>query len=112
MIYFLYLCQVSCQYGLLTKGHNSIKAVGGVIVLTGYHCFIFVPKFAKMSQRVSELLSLFNSVKAVGRVTVLNFCTLSDDRCFIFVPKFAKISQRVSELMIRFDLQTEIYKGA
>ena len=42
-----------------TKGHNSIKRVGEVMVLVlctwSDKCFIFVPGFAKVSQRVSEL---------------------------------------------------------
>ena len=41
-----------------TKGHNSVKTVELWYLISAHQlsCFIFVPSFKKISQRVSELL--------------------------------------------------------
>ena len=75
----------------ITKWNNSIKTVSGVIALN--LCILYDdalylnPRFVKISQQVSELLSKHNCIQ-----------------------KFTK--RHNSDLFSRQDLQTAIYKGA
>ena len=76
-----------------SKGNNSIKNVDGVMVLVlctkPYGPFIFLPRYMKISQRVSKLLSghdfqteIFQWAKFsknVGGVMVLVLCTSYDN---------------------------------
>ena len=75
--------------GKISKGHNSVKNVGGVLVLFFFLCtlsdgwFIFVQSFMKIFLMVLKLYSghdfhrtiskWHNSVKNVGGVSVLFF---------------------------------------
>ena len=52
-----------------------------------------------------------NSIKNVGRVTVLALCILSDYALYL-TKFFVKISQRLSEFLSRQDFQTKCFKGA
>ena len=76
-----------------TKGHNSIKDVGGVTVLvlgTSPDNVLYLGSTLGWSQSRKG----HNSVKTVNGVMVLDLCTSSDNALY-----FKKISQRVSELL-------------
>ena len=94
-----------------SKGHISVKNVGRVYFLFSTHHLLMLyitTKFCKVSQTVSELLSVQDFPTKIFKGTKFHqnygrsnsSCSLHiDRRCLIFVPSFAKISQKVSELL-------------
>ena len=97
-----------------------MKNVGGLNVLVSAHClmcFIFILKFIKISQRVSELLSGYEIMTNIYKGPKFHkkcrwsysthLCSSCDDALYIYIQSFVKISQRVSELLSGQEIMTD-----